>query len=441
MNLLRGNRMVWVVFVVSVLLLGACTTKGAEEQVDGDVENTATKLDKDHEDKNREPVTMNLFLQFDWEYIKEDIENEFPFITVEHIRAAPDEWEDKIAQGVYPDLIWYEGPRRFLEASELELPMDLDPLIEKHNYDLSRFQPEIIETLRSFTDNSELYALPKQTSPYALHYNKTIFDEFGVDYPSDDMTWTEVADLARQVTGERNGVHYYGLLPRAHDRALINYTLLDPDTDEPIIDSTSFIKTFMETFQNIYAIPDNLPENEKDLLDPRSLFGNGQLAMMPIWSSITGMTENPGNVDIATYPSWDEFPNTQPESRSHSIGIASTAQDPDLAFEVLSYLVSDEYLMNKTDFEAPARLPFSDQSLINEYEVDPIYQDLHLEALSKHPFAKGPAKRSKYELTVMNELIPEMITEIAYTQKDVNTVLRETQEKAEALVKDLKANQ
>jgi multiple sugar transport system substrate-binding protein len=53
-----------------------------------------------------------------------------------------------------------------------------------------------------------VYALPKDHDTIALLYNKAIFDEYGVDYPTDDWTWEDVRDAAKAITEASEGKVY-----------------------------------------------------------------------------------------------------------------------------------------------------------------------------------------------------------------------------------------
>ena len=48
--------------------------------------------------------------------------------------------------------------------------------------------------------NGEYYAIPKDFSPLVMYYNKTIFDEAGIEYPNDDWTWEDFEAAARALT-------------------------------------------------------------------------------------------------------------------------------------------------------------------------------------------------------------------------------------------------
>ena len=73
----------------------------------------------------------------------------------------------------------------------------LEPLnerIEKDGVDLSAYN--------GMTDqvavDDELYELPFRNDFWVLYYNKDLFDDAGVDYPTNDMTLEEYDKLARQ---------------------------------------------------------------------------------------------------------------------------------------------------------------------------------------------------------------------------------------------------
>ncbi len=59
--------------------------------------------------------------------------------------------------------------------------------------------------LEQFQWNDSLYGIPNTASPDIVFYNKTMFDEAGVDYPTDDWTFDEMKELALQLTLDSDG--------------------------------------------------------------------------------------------------------------------------------------------------------------------------------------------------------------------------------------------
>jgi len=71
----------------------------------------------------------------------------------------------------------------------------LDAVIKQDAFDLGSFQPSVIRALRDLGDGG-IYGLAPFASSYALFYNKDLFDQYGIDYPTDNMSWDEVLQLA-----------------------------------------------------------------------------------------------------------------------------------------------------------------------------------------------------------------------------------------------------
>ena len=60
------------------------------------------------------------------------------------------------------------------------------------------------------TIDGALYELPFRSDIWVLYYNKDVFDNAGVDYPTNDMTWEEYDALARSVADNTPGEEVYG---------------------------------------------------------------------------------------------------------------------------------------------------------------------------------------------------------------------------------------
>ena len=94
--------------------------------------------------------------------------------------------------------------------------------------------PSFIALIRSQDPEGRLIGLTGNGGIYGLFYNKEVFDLFGVPYPTDNMTWDDIIDLAKKTTGTRDGNQYVGLEFGSDtvDAALLQLstTLTDPDT-------------------------------------------------------------------------------------------------------------------------------------------------------------------------------------------------------------------
>lgn len=113
----------------------------------------------------------------------------------------------------------------------------LEPLsdrVEADGVDLSLYNG-ITEQV---TVDGQLYQFPFQSDFWVLYYNKDLFDDAGVDYPTNDMTIEEYDALARSVTQEgfgdeqvygahyhtwRSAVQLFGILDGEHSVLDGNY--------------------------------------------------------------------------------------------------------------------------------------------------------------------------------------------------------------------------
>lgn len=192
--------------------------------------------------------------------------------------------------GQVPDIVFGNNLEQLYLFSEYELVTDHTELIGKYSFDLERFDPGFIQAIRSYAGGEELWALPNNMTRYALHYNKEIFDLFGVDYPEEGMTWQEVISLASQVSGERGGQDYMGLaLPAT--RILLStmeVPLVDPETDKPLFTEEPIFQEFFRLYEQVYHLPNAEPVTQA----VGKFVTDRTLAMMPIfflWSDWTGI--------------------------------------------------------------------------------------------------------------------------------------------------------
>lgn len=104
----------------------------------------------------------------------------------------------EIAGGSAPDIIASEVDM-FVSFAAKDIFLDLKPLIEKDPvFRLEDFFPEVVDR---YTVDGKLYAIPRDTAPFAcIYYNKRLFDEAGLPYPTDDWDWNDLLYKAKKLT-------------------------------------------------------------------------------------------------------------------------------------------------------------------------------------------------------------------------------------------------
>ena len=128
---------------------------------------------------------------------------------------AYDVLNTEIAAGNAPDVVGPMGIRG--RASFPGAWMDLAPMIESTNYDLSDFDPALVDFYKVPAEGQ--LGIPFAVYPYFMMYNEALFDEAGLAYPpknygepyvdsegnSHDWNIDTVTDLAKVLTVDANG--------------------------------------------------------------------------------------------------------------------------------------------------------------------------------------------------------------------------------------------
>ena len=63
--------------------------------------------------------------------------------------------------------------------------------------------------VNNYVRDGKNYAVPKDFDTNALWYNKDLFDQAGVEYPTDDMTYDDLVALATELKVNRAGERIY----------------------------------------------------------------------------------------------------------------------------------------------------------------------------------------------------------------------------------------
>lgn len=156
--------------------------------------------------------TLKILISADTQYVDnqkrldEAYKKIHPDIRVQSIKFTWDNiWqklEFMIVAGIPPDISGMEQPSlpKFISAGEVE-PLD-DWIRNDASFDTDRIFDRCMD--EGNWDNIQ-WAIPTNFSPVCLWYNKTLFDEAGVSYPTRDWTHEDVLAAARKLTKDVNG--------------------------------------------------------------------------------------------------------------------------------------------------------------------------------------------------------------------------------------------
>ncbi|WP_168735482.1 ABC transporter substrate-binding protein [Cohnella fermenti] len=245
-----------------------------------------------------------------------------------------------------------------IEHGEL---VELDSFIRQTKFDIDSLSPIVLTMLRSAGDG-QLFSLAANFQSEALYYNKSLFQQYNVPVPHDQMTWEEVLLLAMRFPPETpEGAPLYGMHMNFYKNVELNYildmgateglTYLNADTYQITMNTENWAKIWelaVRAFQS-GAIYDKEESTDADaMLNPPFYMGRAAMTKSsfltaynfePFSKYPNGQTTDWGMV---TVPVDSHSPSL---SRSYSIfenyGIASSSENKEAAWKLLSFIAND----------------------------------------------------------------------------------------------------
>lgn len=185
-----------------------------------------------------------------------------------------------IAGGEAPDVfeLNYEN---FVSFAAKGVLLDLTPLAAADDtFDSGIFYPRAYD---AFNYNGLQLGLPATFSTVVLFYNKDLFDQAGVDYPSADWTWADAVEAAQALTDADAGVwglysplQFWEFYKKAaqNDCSFFNEDQIEVTVDTPeCVEALQTIVDFVETDK---VMP---TDAEMGGISDGDMFKAGQIAM------------------------------------------------------------------------------------------------------------------------------------------------------------------
>jgi raffinose/stachyose/melibiose transport system substrate-binding protein len=284
-----------------------------------------------------------------------------PGVSVEVVPMQNDPYKTRIrtaigasdAPCIFPS--WGGGPLyQYVQAGQV---LDLTEHMNTDDY-LSRFVPA---SLSNVTFDEKIYGVPvENTSVAVIWYNKAIFADLGLEPP------TTFAELQSVITTLKDsGIAPFSLANKTKWTSSMYYMYLvdrlaGPElfasaanrtgasfTDEPFVQAGQLVQDLV----NAGAFNEGFNGLDYDTGQGRMLLYGGRAAMelMGSWELSSFKTENPdfyANVGFFPFPAVDGGEG-DPSNVVGTVGdnfyhISSTCENPDEAFELLTYLIDDE---------------------------------------------------------------------------------------------------
>ena len=267
-------------------------------------------------------------------------------LTIAPVREYDDKLVTTLAGNGDIDVMCINGNAPYSQLVSRHQLMPLDDFIAADGFDTSVYG----STFDTYKYEGTTYSIPYRASVLVLCYNKDIFDEQGVPYPTDDMTWEEVFELAKQVTNVRpDGQTQYGicLYTRNMDWMMPAYqsgwTYLDEDM--------SLIRYGLEYKMAAMEAGISMPHGEIKSVGTgiRALFEDESMAMYITgdWT-VNQMRQSAANGtidfdwDFVAMPHMEGAPAYNTEVQTVHTAINAKSEHPEEAWDFLSFLAGVE---------------------------------------------------------------------------------------------------
>lgn len=225
--------------------------------------------------------------------------------------------------------------------------------------------------------DNQLYGIPAGFTTRVVYYNKKMFDDAGIPYPSDGWTWTEFQEIAQKLTDKSKKQYGFGV--RAENDTYDLQGFVWSNGGSFISEDGTTIEGYMnskETAEAIQMLGDMLKNGSAVLTGGKGqqsgedIFKAGKIAM---WESGIWPLESfrEAGIDVGTVemPAFEGKPVKGVLAES-ALSIAKDSKNKDLAWEFIKFYVSDEAIKMRVA-DLPVRV-----SVVNELkkDQDPLYK-------------------------------------------------------------------
>ena len=281
-----------------------------------------------------------------------------PNVTLDYTYCAGPDYPTKLqvwfSSGKAPDVIRMSRDIFSPFASE-DLFADLTPYLEASG-SADCWDESLLDI---FDFDGELLSLPYMYSNYVIAYNKDIFDEANLEYPTADWTETEFVELAKTLTSGEGPEKTYGMWFGGWVCELVRALYGEPkmyDTENMVMQATNNEK-FKAAFQLLGDLhKDGYCSNEVTKTTTTGGFVTGKYAMaLAMASDIGNYQKQIGDnfkwdiVELPISETYDTRWNTN--MRLQGFGMSKTTEHPELAYDLIEYMTTNYEVQKAVDEE------------------------------------------------------------------------------------------
>ncbi len=369
-----------------------------------------------------------------------------PNVTLDYTYCSGPDYPTKLqvwfSSGKAPDVIRMSRDIFSPFASE-DLFADLTPYLEASGSE-GCWEESLLDI---FDFDGELLSLPYMYSNYVIAYNKDIFDEANLEYPTADWTETEFVELAKTLTSGEGPEKTYGMWFGGWVCELVRALYGEPkmyDTENMVMQATNNEK-FKAAFQLLGDLhKDGYCSNEVTKTTTTGGFVTGKYAMaIAMTGDIASYQKQIGDnfkwdiVELPISETYDTRWNTN--MRLQGFGMSKTTEHPELAYDLIEYMTTN-YEVQKAVDEDGVGIPALTEYLESEEFKTNYGGGL---AYNKEAFVNMAKVGTSWEYAGIwadiNDTLTSEFNAYITGATDIDTALDNLQKKGEAVIEAAKS--
>lgn len=446
------KRQIMAFVLAATMAATAVTGCGAPSRPDGSGDTGSTDSSSDSGEESKDGVVQLTFMGWEaspleTQAVKDGIaafEKENPNIKVNYTPGlAGSEYNAKLlssaAAGSLPDVMFVsaESYRAIVSKGAL---WDITDQFDE-NYPLDDF----IDSSRQIMEvDGHVYGISSCTVSPIVYYNKDVFDQKGIDYPSADPEncWTidEFRDVAKKLTSD----DIYGVYGLETVADTLNAQLLSNGGtryNEDYTKSTMNSPENKEVFEIIKAIrtEDGSAPDASTLdavgMSAKQMLQTGKVAMLVDGSwSLQELAASDMNIGMAPLPSYGKVLTT---GQAHLHCIAETSKHKDEAWQFLQFLSGMDYqgALVKSGLWMPNRYSMYEDDAVAQWYDEKVHGDSYKHMLTY--FRDAAVDPTALQLTSQARDIIAEETDMYFKQdQDIDTTLQNMDTRIDEAIQD-----
>ncbi|PMC74514.1 sugar ABC transporter substrate-binding protein [Brachybacterium sp. UMB0905] len=277
--------------------------------------------------------------------------------TVNIISTSADQYATKLQTAILggrtPDVFYFDAGRATAYMVNGVLA-DITPYVESTDLPVDDIWQAGLDLYTFDGDqrgSGPIYGMPKDLGPFSFGFNKSLFDEMGVEHPDPDvpLTWDEYLSRCQQLTGDRDGdgkVDTWGasINVGAEIHAFLwsnGADWLNEDLTQVTVDTPEFAEAlqFIVDLREVHEVTPSI--NDTEGLDGYQRWLRGQIGFFPVapWDLTLYRTLD-FDFDLCPYP---VGATGKPATfiGSLGIGVSANSTKKDMAAELAMFLACD----------------------------------------------------------------------------------------------------